>query len=524
MINPMQSNDDPDRLDQLWDTMQTEKGDLEDRSEEYARWTIPYVCPLESSEGQEQDKADVAIGPRLVNHLANKIVDTMFPHDRPFFAVTLTPEVRQQLRKEMGEDAEAQFAQAVRSETAAVEEVAMRKLRLTAYRPQAVEAVKHQIVTGNALLRRMDDNTRVVYGVKDHCVRRDITGKPYHVLLRDAKFFGSLPKDIKQRTKNVHREYKDTDQCTLYTEYKLQGGRWAMRQAVNDVIIDKGVKYKPVDVPFLSLVWNLVRGENYGRGLVEDHAVAFHEIDVLTKALLDMVDAMANIKFLVDPSSVLDPVELNSSPRGSYHQGREGDISSPDTKRQLAIQETREIIAGLERELAQAFLLNSSGVRQAERVTAEEIRFIAMELESAFGGLYSRLALDWQRHEAEYAVSQINFATDLGDSKLSTFEVVVTTGLESLSREGQLDNLRRALADLQMLDTVPEDVRGTINPLKFASFIFTNHAVKFREFLFTQEEMQRNAEAAKAQQQELVNMQTNAKVQEEAGKKAVQET
>jgi hypothetical protein len=519
----LNSHTDPDRLDQLWTTMQGEKGDIERRSEEYARWTIPSVCPEDGTEGVEQEKADVAIGPRLVNHLANKIVDTMFPHDRPFFAVTLTPEMRKQLRDELGADQAAQFAELVRTETANVEEAAMRKLKLGQYRPQAVEAVKHQIVTGNAVLRRMPDGTRVVYGIKDFCIRRDINGKPMQVLLVDAKKFGSLPEDIKRRVLNVHREYADDTDCKLYTYYKWDGNRWRMLQAVDDVMIDKGVRYKPVDCPFIALTWNLSRGENYGRGLVEDHTTAFHQIDVLTKAMIDMVGVMADIKFLVDPASVLDPEELNASPRGSYHQGRRDDISTPESSRRLEIQSTLAIIQGLERELAQAFLLNSSAVRDAERVTAEEIRFIAMELESAFGGLYSRLALEWQRKEAEYAVSQINFNADLSDSKLASFEVVVVTGLESLSREGQLDNLRRALADLQMLETVPEDVRATMNPMKFANFIFTNHAVKWEEFQYTQEEMEANNQAAMQNQQNMLGMEAQANVAEEAGKQAVKQ-
>lgn len=515
---------DPDRLDQLWTTMQGEKGDIERRSEEYARWTIPSICPEDATEGSEHEKADVAIGPRLVNHLSNKVVDTMFPHDRPFFAVTLTPEIRRQLQEELGPEQAAQFADIARTETANVEEAAMRKLKLGQYRPQAVEAVKHQIITGNAVLRRMPDGTRVVYGIKDFCIRRDINGNTRELLLVDAKKFGSLPDDIKQRTKNVHDEYDDDTDCKLYTHYKWDGNRWRMRQAVDDVMIDKGIRYKPVDRPFIALTWNLARGENYGRGLVEDHTTAFHQIDVLTKALIDMVGVMADIKFLVDPASVLDPEELNASARGSYHQGRKDDISTPESARRLEIQSTLVIIQGLERELAQAFLLNSSAVRDAERVTAEEIRFIAMELESAFGGLYSRLALEWQRQEAEYAVSQINFKADLGDSKLPAFEVVVVTGLESLSREGQLDNLRRALADLQMLETVPEEIRATMNPMKFANFIFTNHAVKWEEFQFTPQEMEQNRQAAMQEQQQLTEMQAMGKVQEEAGKKAVQES
>lgn len=510
----------PMRLDQLWTVMQGEKGDLETRSEEYARWTLPYICPTDNSEGTEQDKADVAIGPRLVNHLANKVVDTMFPHDRPFFTIALTPEMRGQLRKELGEDEEAGFAEAVRSETVAVEQAAMRKLRLTEYRPRAVEAVKHLIITGNSLIRRMPDGTRVVYGIKDYCMRRTIFGKPIELLLKDSKRFGSLPESIQREVRIGDKSYKDDTPVELYTHFKWDGGRWCMKQGVDSTEMAAIVKYKPVDVPFLSLVWNLSRGDHYGRGHVEDHTTAFHQVDVLTRASIDMFGIMADIHFFVDPASVLDVSELNKAPRGSYHQGRDGDISTPDIGTRLEVSAIQQYIQSLERELANAFLLNSSGVRDAERVTAEEIRFIALELESAFGGLYSRLALEWQQHEAEYAVSQINFDADL-DTKVSTFEVVVTTGLETLSREGQLDNLRRALQDLQMLDTVPEDVRVTINNQKFASFIFTNHAVNFKEFLFTPEELAANNAAEMKQQRELLSMQAGAKVEEEAGKKAI---
>ena len=520
-VNP---DEVPNALDQLWTEMESEKGDLVRRTEEYARWTIPSVCPEDNTAHAEQDRADVAIGARLVNHLANKVVDTMFPHDRPFFTVALTPEMRKDLRKELGVEGEAAFAEAVREETAAVEEVAMRKLKIGSYRPQAIEVVKHKIISGNALLRRLPDGSRTVYGVKDFCIRRDISGKPLEVLLKDAKKVGSLPAGVKQLYKNANPQAKETDPCVLYSHYKWDGFRWSFQQGVDRVLLAGASKFKPVDVPILPLVWNLARGENYGRGLVEDHCVAFHQVDVLTKALLDMVGVMADIKFIVDPSSVLDVQELNNSARGSYHQGRKDDISTPESQRRLEVQATAAVIEKLERELSQAFLLSSGGVRQAERVTAEEIRFIAMELESAFGGLYSRLAIEWQQYEAEYAVSQINFDTELGNSKLPAFEVVITTGLESLSREGQLDNLRRAISDLVMLEGVPEDIRGAINPLKFASFIFTNHTVKWKEFLFTQDEMTAKQDAAMAQEQKLIDMQSQGKMQVEAGKAAVQES
>ena len=45
----------------------------------------------------------------------------------------------------------------------------------------------------------------------------------------------------------------------------------------------------------------------------------------------------------------------------------------------------------IETRLEHAFLLNASVQRQAERVTAEEIRFMAEALEQSLGGIYDEL-------------------------------------------------------------------------------------------------------------------------------------
>ncbi len=131
------------------------------------------------------------------------------------------------------------------------------------------------------------------------------------------------------------------------------------------------------------------------------------------------------------------------------------------------------------------------------------------------------MALEWQQRESEYAIAKVNLEAELGGlAKL--FEVIVVTGLESLSREGQLDNLRLAIADLQMLEAVPEELRAAINPLLFASFVFTNRTVALKNFMYTQEEMQANQEAAMQQQQAMLNAEAQAKVAQAGGEAAVQ--
>lgn len=50
----------------------------------------------------------------------------------------------------------------------------------------------------------------------------------------------------------------------------------------------------------------------------------------------------------------------------------------------------------IESRLSYAFMLNSAVQRSGERVTAEEIRYVANELEDTLGGIYSILSQELQ--------------------------------------------------------------------------------------------------------------------------------
>lgn len=513
-------------ITQIWNEMETEKGDLIDRSEAYARWTVPSVMQRKFNSNVEQEKGSVMIGARLVNHLANKIVDTLYPVSGRFFTVALTPEALLDLEKEMGEENTALIQAAVRDSTSKLEKVAMRKLNLTEYRPVAINAAKHLIITGNSLLRRMKSGRRIHYGVNRYGCRRDIEGKEIEVVLYDKKMFKTFDEKtrttIEEACKMHHRQHPtDKDEVELLTRYSMQpDGRWKIEQEADGVDLNNDQIVSEDDYDLLLLTWNLSTGDNYGRGLVEDHAATFHQLDVTTDAVTDLMAIVCDVKFLVRPGSALGMQirELNSAKRGAYFAGNKDDISTPELNKRGDLDVMVGAIAKWEQDLSAAFLL--SNVRQAERVTAEEIRLIASELESAFGGLYSNLALSWQQKEADYAINQIDFAKEIG-SGIELFEVLVTTGLESLSRQGQIDNLRLAINDLALMQGVPEEMRAAFNPMLFASFIFTNRSVDIKEFLYTEEQMQANQQQALAEAGRLQQQGAEANVAEHAGKAAV---
>jgi hypothetical protein len=493
-----------------WTMMHKDKGDLIDRCETYAKWTLDAICPEEGVDKTEYVSSYVLIGPRLVNTLSNKVVESMFPHSRAFFAVGLGAEVEAELLQEAGEEALAAAMEDIRKESRSIEKRGMAMLDVVAYRPVAVQAAQHIIITGNACIRRMDDNTRVVYGIKDFSVRRKINGDPMEAILRDNVLVSELSPKLQELVRV--KKQKDTNttvddmHCTLYTKFieKKVNDKvvWEEYQEVEGVPVNDGKKlkqYSEVDMPLIFPVWSLSRGEHYARGLVEEHAKIFHNLDRTTESLFDIFEIVADIKFLVRPDSIIDIVTLNDGKRGSYHQGNKDDVSVPELNKISDLQIMLQAAERMERELAAAFLLTAAGIRDAERVTAYEVREIALELETAYGGLYSKLALAWQRKEAEWVVSKLGVAT-IGKDKL--FQVTITTGMESLSKEGELQNFREALSDLQLFEGVPEDMRSGINPLKVAKFLFGQRNVKFEEFMYTAEEQKQMQQAQEQQVQQ----------------------
>jgi hypothetical protein len=203
---------------------------------------------------------------------------------------------------------------------------------------------------------------------------------------------------------------------------------------------------------------------------------------------------------------------------GSYHSGKDGDIVAVTLNKLNDAQFISSMIERYERQIAQAFLLNSQLTRQAERVTAEEIRAQAQELETSNGGIYSRLAAQWQVPTATIVLDQIDFS-----GKIFGIKPRIITGMESLSRLGELDAIRMFLADLGMLNTIPEDVRAKMHLGRFIATVGAARQVDYKVFLKTDAELKAEADAAMAQQQMLVQQQNQAAAASAAGKQVMQD-
>ena len=108
----------------------------------------------------------------------------------------------------------------------------------------------------------------------------------------------------------------------------------------------------------------------------------------------------------------------------------------------------------LTQQLSKVFLMNTSIQRNADRVTAEEIRYMAQELETALGGLYSVLAKELQK---PYITLRVKYLQD--QDKLPPFADGVTpevvTGVDALGRGQDANTLIQY--GQQIFKTLPPD-------------------------------------------------------------------
>jgi hypothetical protein len=503
-------------LQQRFTTLDNKKSAIYRRCEDYALWTLPSVFPKINSADAEQQGPGDSTGARAVNNLANKLIMTLFPHV-PFFRLDVSSDIISELNDaaESGQDPEAKDILAIMDkELAQAERNAIKILNNNHFRTEATTAAKALLISGNSLMYypEKDDKPVQTYHLRDYCIVRDLSGVVVEIMTRDKKAFNTFSTAEQEAIVKASRnkKYKTYANVTIYTQICRQvDGKYKLTQAADDYILpDSKATWTAEELPYIALTWNRYRGEDYGRGLVEDYTGAFHALFVLNCALVTMTGIASDIKFLVDPASVLDVVQLNNAPSGSYHTGKEGDITTPQLNKQIDMAFIEGSIQRYQQQIGQAFLMNSSVTRDAERVTAEEIRYVAQELELSHGGIYSRFAEEWQLKLAILLMSKLKFK--LGAGKEIVPQII--TGLDSLSRAGDLDNLRMFIMDMQLLNDVPEDIRIVIDPLKFASYVGTRRGVDYEKFTKSPDQLQQERAAQMQQQQSMVDMQAKADV------------
>jgi hypothetical protein len=468
------------------------------RGRDAAKLTIPSLLPPDAHSGHDKLPTPFqGLGARGVNNLASKLLLALMPPNSPFFRFTIDDYTLEQLTQQEGMRAEVDEA------LGKIERAVMQEIEAQAVRVSVGEALKQLLVAGNVLLYLSPEGGLKVFRLDRYIVRRDPMGNVLEIIVQETVSPEALPEEIRAELKDTDKTGKDKT-VELYTRVYLEGSKWHVYQEVKGRVIPGTEGEYPLEKsPWIPLRFTKIDGEDYGRGYVEEYYGDLRSLEALTKAIVEGSAAAAKVLFLVNPNGVTEQRTLTEAPNGAVRTGTAEDISVLQVDKFADFRIAFETIEAISQRLSYAFLMNTAVQREGERVTAEEIRYMASELEDALGGVYSILSQEFQLPLVKRLVHQLERKRKIPTLPKGVVQPTITTGLEALGRGHDLNKLDVFIGGV--LQTFgPEVVSQYLNVGDYLTRRGTALGIDMKGLVRTEEEIRQERMAQmQAQQQQM---------------------
>ena len=413
-----------------------------DVARESSRLTIPSLLPPDGTNSTTTlPQPYQSLGSYGVNNLASKLLMALYPPGNTFFRYLLPEGVAEEAEGSLTAEARTEMQRKL----AAIENRVLQRFETSVVRPQKAEAIMHLVVAGNVLTKFQSLEEFHMFRLDQYVVRRDAAGNPIDVAIKETVTAKSLSEEVREACQ-VKPDAKNVD---VYTAISWEDGRCKWRQEINDKVVPESEGDVPENIaPWNPLRWKAVPGSDYGRGHVEEYLGDLQSLEGLSQASVEFAALAAKILFLVHPGSTTNVEDVNRANSGDAVAGDKADIDVLQLDKYADFKAVEMTIQRLEQRLARAFLIRSGMIRDAERVTAEEIRDVAQELEDTLGGVYTVMAQEEQMPFIRRLLSVLTASGEIPRLPRGSAEPVVVTGFQALGRNHSLNKLRGAISDL----------------------------------------------------------------------------
>ena len=479
-----------------YEQLKSDRDAYVDRARASASVTIPALFPPEGTDGNTNLRTPhQSLGARAVNTLAAKLLLALLPPNQPFFRYTVD-------EKDIGEvtvDTKGEIELSL----AALERLTLRYIEHRQFQPVLHEGLKQLLLAGNVMLQVGNDGFKL-FRLDKYVVKRDGMGNVREIIICEPITKDDIPRHMRSRVidnyRNDHGSLPtDKHKYKLYTQVKRQGHHWVVNQEINGHIDRKARSvYQKDRCPYIALRMIRVDGEDYGRGYVEEYLGDIKSLEVLSKALNEGTTAAARILFLVRPNGSTKPKVLTETPNGGFASGSDEEVSVLQLEKQADFNTARQRMAEIKEDLSAAFLMNSALTRQAERVTATEIRAMAQELETVLGGVYSLLSIELQLPLVTVILGRLQRDGLMPEFPEDVLKPQVLTGVAALGRSQELDKLRLFLEVMAPLG--PEAVAQGITVSEFAARVAAALSIDTTDLVPTREEVNQGKEEQEAKE------------------------
>lgn len=417
------------------------------RARASAELTVPHLMPPDGHSGHEQLVTPYqSVGARGVNNLAVRILLALLPPNSPFFKYQLDDFVLSELSGR--DDVRAEFEEALSS----MERAVQGEVETMAIRVPAFEMIKQLLVSGSVLIHFPKGGGMRVFRMDSFAVKRDPMGNPLEIIVKESVSPTVLPDDVRQMVESLEKNDASTDAqrtVDIYTYIRRQPDKWTVWQEIKGKRIGNSFGTYPLDrVPWLALRFTRIDGEDYGRSYVEQYLGDLRSLEGLTQSIVEGSAAAAKVLFLIKPNSTTRARTLAQAPNGAIREGNADDVTTLQVQKFNDFRVAFDTISRIEQRLEFAFLLTSAIQRSGERVTAEEIRRVASDLEVALGGVYALLSQEFQLPLVSLLSARMQAERRLPKLPKDKIKPTIVTGLEALGRGNDNERLVGFMQDI----------------------------------------------------------------------------
>ncbi len=499
-----------------YESMKQDRQPYLEKAKLAAKYTIPslIVDNMNKQNAIKQiETPNQSVGADGINNLASKVILTMLPPNQTFFKFSMDDLVIKQ-QAELAGITSSQYQTELNKGLSRIEKMLLDYQEQLADRVCAGEALKHLYIAGNVFLVHDPKEGLKYYPLDRFCVKRDYCGNVIKAITEETISLYSLPEEVQELVmmKVLERKAKDKEmakrleeeELTLYTVFRRKQKHWEIYQECEGVELPASRGKYPIDVcPFIALRYVRIDGESYGRGLVEEYIGDISYLDTLSLAIKQASLAGSKLVMLVNPNGLTKIKHLAEAKNGGFALGRVEDVQPLQANKYYDLQVAQAEADKIERRLNRIFVMKAAIQRDAERVTAEEIRQMAQDLEEALGNHYSIMCKDFQRAYVKITFFHLkkekkNALPDLIRDK--NVKLTVTTGLEALGRSSDLNKLVTFLDIMTKIAPALQQLGGKVE--KVANDVAASLNLDIEGMFYSEEERQEQAQAM--QQQELL--------------------
>ena len=473
-----------------------------DMGVECSRLTIPYLVrhDVKPESHKTLQTPWQAVGAKAVTTLAAKLMLALLPPQTTFFKLQLDEsKLGEQLEPEIKTDLELGFSK--------VERMIMDFINASSDRVVVHEAVRHLIVSGNALIFMGKDGLKH-FPLNRYVVNRDGDGNVLEIVTKELISRRVLEDTVKEPVPNHPGDNgnqaggKEQD-VEVYTYVRLEKdkGRWVWHQEAFDKMIPgtRGTAPKNAS-PWLVLRFNTVDGEAYGRGRVEEYLGDLKSLEALSQALVEGSAVAAKVVFLVSPSSTTKPQTLAQAGNGAIVQGRPEDVQVVQVGKSADFATAAQMSQQLAQRISDAFLVLS--VRQSERTTAEEVRLTQLELEQQLGGIFSLLTVEFLVPYLNRTLLVLQRSGQIPKIPKNLVRPSIVAGVNALGRGQDRESLTQFITTIAQT-MGPEAIMQYIDPGEYIKRLAVSQGIDTLNLVKTQDQVSGENEA---QQQSAMDM------------------